>query len=210
MGVQLDRHRTHVPIPGKSRAATGIHAALPAAVAAVASLVVVWFALHLWDTGLHTPWTLGGDDNWSVLAYIKTTLSDFWPTHNSLLGAPFGQDLQDYPLGDPIQIVLTKLLGLFSGDVAVVTNLFFLIGFPLSAISACWVFRRVGLSTWVAVACAVLFAVAPYHFFRSIDHLMIAAYYAVPLAVYLVVAPLAGELLSVRMTVVLAVIVGLA
>src|SRR3954447_452596 len=208
MRVQLDQHRTHVPILRKLNPRVGSF--LPAAVAGLASLVIAYVVLHLWNTSLNVPWTHGGEDTWSVLLYMKATLDHVWPLHNPHLGAPFGQDLQDYPLGDPLQIVLTKLIGLFSGDVAVVTNVFFLLTFPLAAVSAVWVFRRLGISTWSAVACAIVFAVAPYHFFHGEDHLLIAAYYTVPLSAYLIVTQLAGELVLVRTSVVLAVLIGLA
>ena len=183
---------------------------VPGAVAALASLAVACWVLQLWDTSLNVPWGMGREDLWSVLLYMKTTLEQTWPTHNQLLGAPFGQDLQDYPLGDAVQILLTKLIGLFSGDVAVVTNLFFLVTFPLTALSALWALRRLGASTWIAVACAVIFAVAPYHFFRSEDHLLIAAYYTVPFSAYLILTQLAGDVPSARTTVVLAVLIGAA
>lgn len=146
----------------------------------------------------------------SVLLYMKVTLQQAWPLHNDLLGAPFGQSLQDYPLGDPIQIVLTKLIGIFTSDVALATNVFFLLTFPLSALSALWVFRRLGVETPVAVACSVLFALTPFHFFRGEDHLMIAAYYAVPLSCFLILRQLTGQMPRLRTTVICAALVGAA
>jgi hypothetical protein len=186
-----------------------MRAALPGAVAAVASLVVAFLVLQLWNASLRTPWTLGGSDLWSMLLYMKMTLEQTWPLHNPLLGAPFGLDLQEYPLGDPLQILLTKLIGVFSGDVAVVTNVYFLVGFPLTALSALWAFRRLEIEIWIAVACAVLFAAAPYHFLRGEDHVLIASIYTVPFAAYLIITQLAARPPSLRTIVVLAVVVGL-
>lgn len=210
MAVQLDRHRTDVPISRKLDARFGREAALPGLLAASTSLLIAYLVLQLWNTSLSSPWSLGGEDLWSVLLYMKTTLQHAWPVHNPLLGAPFGQDLQDYPLGDPIQILLTKMIGVFSGDAVVVTNVFFLLTFPLTALTALWTFRRLGVSTWPAVACAVLFAVAPYHFFQGVDHLMIAAYYTVPFSAYLVTTQLAGTPPSLRTTIVLSLLIGAA
>lgn len=208
--MQLDRHRTHVPIPRKRYTPIDIGGALPGAVAALGSLLAAALVLRLWDGSLRVPLTLGSEDAVSVLIYMKTTLEQLWPIHNPLLGAPFGQDLQDYPLGDPAQIVLTKAIGLFSNDVALVTNLFFLLTFPLAAMSAVWAFRRLGCATWPAVVCAILFALAPYHFLRGEDHLMIAAYYAVPFSCFLIVRQLAGDMPGMRTTVVLSLAIGLA
>src|SRR3954454_12495164 len=189
MTVQLNRHRTHVPTPRKRYASL-----LPGVIAALASLVGAYFVLHLWDASLHAPWTLGSEDALSVLLYMKVTLQHAWPLHNELLGAPYGQYLQDYPLGDPAQIVLTKLIGVFTGDVAAATNLFFLLTFPLTALSALWVFRRLDVATVPAVTCAVLFALAPFHFLRGEDHLMIAAYYTVPLSCFLIIRQFTGQM----------------
>src|SRR5215208_468471 len=113
--MELDRHRTYVPISRKRQSLSGISAAFPGVVAAVGSLLVAYVVMEMWKASLRTPWTLGGDDSWSVLLYMKTTLEQAWPLHNPLLGAPFGQDLQDYPLGDTVQILLTKPLGISRG-----------------------------------------------------------------------------------------------
>jgi hypothetical protein len=85
-----------------------------------------------------------------------------------------------------------KLLGLFTSDSAVVLNLFFLLTFPAAGLSAYLVLRRLSLSRAASIACAVLFTVLPYHFTRGEEHLLLAAYYAVPLGAYLVLAVL-GE-----------------
>jgi hypothetical protein len=177
-----------------------------AAAAALAGAVVV---LQLWGSDLRVPFAAGVDAP-NVLSYMQVTLTHLWPLHNDLLGAPYGQSLADYPLCDPAQIVLTKLIGLFTGDVALVTNLFFLLTFPLTAAAATWVFERLGLSRPVAIACAVLFALAPYHFFRGEGHLLIAAYYAVPFSCFLVLRAFAGDMPPTRIVVVLSLIVGLA
>jgi phosphoglycerol transferase len=209
MAVQLDQHRTYVPIRRKGRFQRAGSLA-PGTVAALASLAIAYVVLQLWDASLKSPWTLGGTDIWVMLSYMKMTLQQAWPFHTPLLGAPYGGlDMHDFPQIDPLQVVLTKLIGLFSNDVAVVTNVFFLVGFPLTAIAAVWSLRRLDVPTWIAVACAVVFAVAPYHFFRGEDHLLIAAYYTVPLAAYLILRQLAGSPPSARTTIVLAALVGL-
>src|SRR5205085_11678785 len=128
------------------------------------------------------------------LALVKDTLEQGWPLHNSLLGAPYGQHLYDFPVvaGDIVHLLLIKLIGLFSSNPAFVTNVFFLVEFPLTAALALWALRRLGISTWPAVACAILYACAPYHFYRGEIHVFLAGYFAVPVGVYLVVRLLMG------------------
>lgn len=180
----------------------------PALTAATVSTALASVVLRLWDADLRVPFT-HRVDAYSVLAYVKTTLTHAWPLHESHLGAPLGQDLYDYPLGDPIQVALTKFLGLFSSDPALVANLLFLAGFPLAALVCLWSLRQLGVARWTATACSIIFALAPYHFLRGEDHLMVVAYYTVPLGGYLVVRHLVGDPPSRRTALIVAVLVGL-
>src|SRR5215216_5799590 len=182
--------------------------AAPALCAAALSLGLALAVLRIWNADLHAPFSSATDIG-SVLSYIQTTLRDGWPLHNPYLGAPFGQDLYDYPLGDPLQVVLTKAIGMFSSEPALVANVFFLLTFPLTALTALWALSRLGISIWTAVACAVLYALAPFHFFRGVDHLMIAAYYVVPLAGFLVLRQFMGAPPRLPLAVGLALVVGL-
>jgi hypothetical protein len=148
-------------------------------------------ALKLWQADLRVPFSYGGDGNQNQL-FIKGVLDHGWYQHNPSLGAPFGQDLHDFAVvsGDNLQIVLMKAIGIFTSDSALVMNLFFLLTFPLSALIAYAVLRLLDISPPASATAAVLFALAPYHFIRGEYHLFIAAYYAVPLGVYLVLAVL--------------------
>jgi phosphoglycerol transferase len=62
-------------------------------------------------------------------------------------------------------------------------NLFFVSTFPLTALSAVYVFRRFGLAAWPALAGSLLYTFLPFHYSRGQHHLFLAAYYLVPLAV---------------------------
>ena len=63
--------------------------------------------------------------------------------------------------------------------------------FPLAALTAFLVLRRLGVGPPGAFAASVLFALLPYHFLRGEDHLFLAAYWAVPLGCFLVLSVLA-------------------
>lgn len=77
-------------------------------------------------------------------------------------------------------------------------NVFFLLTFPLAALTAFLVMRRLGISAGAALVCASLYALLPYHFLRGETHLFLSAYYSVPLAAYLILAVLSGEPLFAR------------
>ncbi|MBV9796921.1 MAG: hypothetical protein JO039_02655, partial [Solirubrobacterales bacterium] len=89
-------------------------------------------------------------------------------------------------------------LGVFSPGWALVMNLFFLLSFPLVALTAYGVMRHHGASRPAATACSALFGLLPYHFWQGEFHLFLAAYYAVPLGAHLVLATYRGEALFSR------------
>ncbi len=110
---------------------------------------------------------------------------------NHNLGAPFGQQLYDYPQGaDNLNLFTVKLIGLVSPHPGVVINVFLFVTFVLDGAAACLVLRRLGVSPPVSIVCAVLFALLPYHFFRSDSHLFLSSYWSLPLTAYLFIAVL--------------------
>jgi phosphoglycerol transferase len=176
------------------------YAALAAALGTLAGFLV----LRPWSGSLHVPYSYVIDANF-YHSVINGILEHGWFWHNPSLGAPGEQQLFDFPLvsGDLLNVVVWKVLGLFTSDAAVVMNLFFLLTFPAVGLTSYLVLRRLALSRAASIACSVLFTVMPYHFTRGEFHLVLAAYYAVPLGAYLVLAVL-GErpLLASRRTVV--------
>ncbi len=150
--------------------------------------------LKLWNADLRVPMEYKGDAllNQSI---VKSILDYGWYGTNPRVGAPFGQELYDFPVanGNNLHALLIAGLGLFSSDSALVTNVFFLLSFPLVAMTAYLVLRSLSLSAPVAIGCSVLFALAPFHFGRGEGQLFLSAYYTVPLAVYLVLAVFADR-----------------
>lgn len=154
---------------------------------------------RLWRADLGAPFVISGDEPLMQML-VKGVLDHGWYETNSSLGAPIGQQLYDYPVlnGDDLNVVLFHLLGFGTRNSAVVLNLFYLLTYPLVALSAFFVLRALSVSRAVAVVCAVLYALLPYHFLRGEGHLLLSAYYAVPLGAYLVLMLLAGGRLFAR------------
>ena len=158
---------------------------------ALGAFVVAVFALQLWSARLDVPFVYTGD-GLSTAAHIKTVLETGWYESQSLLGAPAGQVFHDFPTADNLHLIAARIIGLFTADFAVAINVYFIIGFPLAAVTALWFLRKVGVSTAVAVALAIVYAIAPYHFQRSEGHLWLASYYVVPLSLAVVWMALRG------------------
>src|SRR5215216_973480 len=161
--------------------------------------LLVILLLRLWRADLHAPF-LYQRDALVNLMIIKGVLQHSWWLENPDLGAPFGQELYDFPVmvGDSLHLALIKLLGVFSSDPFLILNLFFLLSFPLVALVSFLVLRQLGISAAVALVCSVLYALAPYHFLRGETHLFLSAYYSVPVGAYLVLSLLSGRPLFTR------------
>ncbi len=172
--------------------------ALLAAALATAIAVVV---LQVWQANFSVPLysSPGGDETFG-LAVIKGILEHGWYLTNPNLGAPLGQHLYNYPVfsGDSLYLLIVKAIGIPFGNPAEVDNFFFLLCFPLIAVSAYAGLRAVGISIGASVVCAVLFTLLPYHFFDGEGHIFQGAYFTVPLGCFLVIAVLSGKALFGR------------
>jgi hypothetical protein len=174
---------------------------LAALLAAALATVIAVVVLQVWkaDFGVPLYESPGGDGTFGV-AVIKGILEHGWYLTNPNLGAPYGQQLYNYPVfsGDSLYLAIVKLIGVPFGNPATVDNLFFLLCFPLIALSGYAGLRAVAISRGASVVCAVLFTLLPYHFFDGEGHIFQGAYFTVPLGCYLVIAVLSGRALFTR------------
>jgi len=168
-------------------------------VGAVAVGLAAW-ALGLWGADLSVPLRYAPvDDGKFYLMLVKGVIDHGSYLSNHALGAPFGQQLADFPQGaDNLNLLLIAGLGAFSDNAALVENVFFLLTFALTAAAAHLVLRALGVRVAAAAVASLLFALLPYHFFRGESQLLLSAYYAVPLAAYLFLEVLAGRALFSR------------
>jgi len=173
--------------------------------AALATLIALW-TLDAWDHlstiplyyGATVPSKFPFDLNFHLMV-VEGVVENGWYQSNPRLGAPFGQELYDFPLGgENLQFVLIKLLGGVAAQPGTVMNLYFLLTFPLTALSAYGVLRWLRASKGASLVTAVLFALLPYHFLRGEYHLFLSGYFTVPLGALLVLWVLGGDALFER------------
>ena len=151
--------------------------------AAALSLLLVAFALDLWRADLRIPLTYDEESLFNGLL-VKHVLQHGWRLFDPALSAPTGLDVRDLFVTDNAWHFATiRLLGLFASDPVVVMNLFFVLTFPLTAMTALLALRQLGVAVAPALCGSLLYALAPFHFARGQYHLFLAAYYLVPLAV---------------------------
>ena len=158
----------------------------------LAPLLLLIPVLRLWRMNFRVPMVYWGDAVFYLMLAKNVVVHGSYLT-NSSLGAPFGQQLYDFPQGgDNLNILVLRVIGLFTNDAALAVNLFYLLTYPLVALSALLVLRRFGMSRAAAFLSAVLFTMLPYHFWRGENHLFLSAYWAVPLGAYLTLVTLDG------------------
>jgi phosphoglycerol transferase len=163
-----------------------------AAGAALVSAIVAIATLGLGDDTWRRPLDLANDANLNAML-VKGVVDHGWALENPNLGAPFTQQLHDFPFADNLSLVLIRVLAIFTSDWALVMNLFFVLTFALVAITAYAVARTFAVGRLPATALAILYAVTPYHFLRGEQHLFLSNYATVPLAVGLLLAAARGR-----------------
>jgi phosphoglycerol transferase len=148
------------------------------------SVVAAVLLLDLTKADLRVPFDYGGDALLYALV-TKSTIEHGWFWTNPSLGAPGGFEFFDFPASahDTFHLLIIKAMSLFSEDWALLFNLYFLLGFPLIALSAMAVFRRFGVGYGVALVGAVLYAFLPSRMLKGEGHIFMDVFYQVPLAV---------------------------
>ena len=144
-------------------------------------VALIW-VLKLSRADLSVPLTYGADAL-LVQFWVKGLVENGWILRNGSVGAPFGLEMHDFPSADSVFLLILKAMSFVIPDYVRLLNNYYLLTFPLAALSALFVFRRFGAARAPAIVGSVLFAFLPYHFLRGEEHLFLASYFLVPLAV---------------------------
>ena len=161
--------------------------------AAILTTILTALATKLWLADWSIPFEYATGDATLISAHFKTVGETGWFEVQHLLGAPGGQIYYDWFVADNLHFMWADVLDAIFRNPFVAENIYYIIGFPLAALSATYFLRVVGLSKPMAVVMATLFAIAPYHFIRGEHHLWFASYYCIPLALVIVYRALDGQ-----------------
>jgi phosphoglycerol transferase len=163
-----------------------------AAAAGLASLAAACLSLQVWRGSLRVPFSPGGDGAFYLMLTRALERNGQYLT-NPGLGYPTGQDLHDLPHGaDNLNLLLLRVAAL-TGTPGLALNLFYLGGFFLVGATMQVALRRLGARGDVAIVVSILYALAPFHLLRSTGHVLLSAYYGVPLVVLLALAVLSDD-----------------
>jgi len=148
-------------------------------------LAILFLSLELSKVNLSVPLQYSGDEVFNQSA-IKGIMDNGWYLENKYLGAPSSGDLYKFPMADNLHFFIMKLMTIFTKNSAVVINLFFILGFFLTAFTSLYVFERFKFSYFLSLTGALLYTFMPYHMIRNVGHLFLASYYIVPLSILLI------------------------
>lgn len=152
----------------------------PYLVVAVLSAVIVACILRVWKLDLTVP--IGTDpDAYFHQMVVKNFVEGGHFYVNPWVGAPGELKLYDFPLPHWIHLGVWEVLRLFSHNYGFVLNLFYFLTFPFCALTALYAFRRFGISRGLAMAGALLYALMPFHLYRSESHLFLSCLYTLPM-----------------------------
>lgn len=160
---------------------------------AVLCVVMLCLFFQIWRADLRVPFYYSGDSIFYAMS-TKGLIENGWYWQNSSIGAPGILLMYEFPTFDNAVVVFMLLISVFARNPFVVMNLFYLLSFPLIAVSSLYVLRQFNLSYVPALFASLLYAFLPYHFLRNQHHLVLNAYYVVPLASMVVLWLITEEL----------------
>src|SRR2546423_10603001 len=144
--------------------------------------IATWVLLRLWEADLRVPFNYGGD----ALAFglvTKSVVDHGWYLTNPHLGAPGVLAMHDFPFFDILHILVWKVMSWFTSDWALIFNGYFLLGFPLVALTSLAVLRHFRVAFGPALVVSVLYAFLPSRVMKGEAHYFLDINYQVPLVV---------------------------
>jgi phosphoglycerol transferase len=169
-----------VATPPQGRTRWSISSVVPYLAVILICSIVLARIYHLTTIDFRVP--LGfASDNLFYQALIKNFVSTGHYYVNPLLGAPGQQELYDFPMPHWIHLIVLAFVRIITSNAGIAINLFYLLGYLLSAVTTLYAFRKLGISAGLATAGALLFVFLPYHLWRAEGHLFLSSYYIVPL-----------------------------
>ncbi len=117
---------------------------------------------------LRIPFDYSGDGLFFT-ALVKGVAEE-GPFHFSRIGAPFGADVVDWPVGMWLPLAATTALSRVLGHPGTVINVTWLLAIVLTGVTAAWALRRLDVPPRVAFVFGLLYAFLPYTFYKNVTH----------------------------------------
>jgi phosphoglycerol transferase len=153
--------------------------------AGIGSVIIFILSFQLWRVDFSIPFFHNEADALLYLFIIKSIVSHGWIFSNPDVGMPNLSSiysLNNHPQhSEFFNLVIVKFLNLFTDNIFLIENLFFLITFFLIS-TFCFIALRVyKISVFTSFLIAILYGFLPYHFERNLCHLFLSNYAIIPL-----------------------------
>src|SRR3982750_1592635 len=123
--------------------------------------------LRLWRYDLRIPLVYWGDALYQTVM-VKGLTEGILNYHISRLGAPFGMDAVDFPIGCSLDFAIIKLLSFATSHPGLLLNLYWILSVGLAASFASLLLRSLGIGFIWATAFGVLYAIIPWVVYQNV------------------------------------------
>lgn len=159
------------------------------------TLIILIWALELEDKDLNVPFSYT-IDAFGPLKEVKNLILGNGLYDMPQLAAPLGGTEELTIKGFVWHFFLLKILTLFFDEAGMVINLYYLLGFLFTSITAFWVARKCKISNPVSIVVGIVYTLLPYHFYKGTFHIFYASYYLIPLACLVILNLICEEKVS--------------
>jgi len=104
---------------------------------------------------------------------------------NSRIGAPETSSLIDFPAFGTTTVIMIWILSLLTDSIPRIIYIYLILTFCIDSVSMSLLMRKLKFNRETSFVISSLFAFAPYHFFRYINHCSLIDYSTIPAAIYL-------------------------
>lgn len=150
----------------------------------IITVYAVIFVYHIWDRDIKVPIVFDGDGLGAAMT-IRNLIDGNGIFQYPRLSAPYAENI--YLQDNILQLFIVKIIILFSKDVGIVTNIYWLLTYLFTSYSMYWASRKLGIGKVEAVACALIYNFLPYHYFRT-SHFWLFGCYLIPLAAWVIIS----------------------
>jgi len=162
-----------------------------AILAGIASVIIFTLSYQLWKVDFSIPFFRNETDTLLYLFIIKSIVSHGWILSNPDVGMPNLSSiysLNNHPQhSEFFNLVIVKFLNLFTDNIFLIANLFFLLTFFMISMCCFIALRAYRISIFTSFLIAILYGFLPYHFERNLWHLFLSNYAIIPLSSLIII-----------------------
>lgn len=153
----------------------------------IIATVICCISIRIWEIDLTVlPREIGGDAtlaSFLIKSIQQNGLKGIFV--NYMVGAPDVSYLIEVPFLDINLVLLIYFVNMLTKNYVVTYYAVYILSYSLTALSMYLFLSHLHLKYLVKAVCSILFAVAPYHFIRSFEHITLSNYATIPIGLYL-------------------------